>query len=121
MAIEFETHAHGGILHVRTWGHDTGLEDTVAYGMGILGAAAEANTKRILCDERELVYLLGALDTYAAARALAEHARGLTVAIVTSPEQAPELTFYEDTTNNSGVRLRVFSSMSEAEAWIGSN
>ena len=82
-------------------------------------AAQEAGCKRVLCDERELLYALGTIDTYAYAKYIAENAPGIgRVAIVTSEKQIPETRFWETVAKNRGLQVKIFADINAAKTWL---
>lgn len=119
MTIEHETWFKGDLLCVRAWGRDDSLEDVKRYGVAVLEKARLQNCTRILCDERELEYAIGTLDTYEYARFLAQKApRVGRVAIVCRPEQIENGEFWETVAVNRGLKVRMYTDIDEARAWL---
>jgi len=72
MAIQYSTETEGSLLRVKSAGFDENLAEVRQYSMAILEAALANNSTRILCDETELEYKLGIIDTFELARAMSE-------------------------------------------------
>jgi hypothetical protein len=120
VAISYTIRAEGDLLRVTASGADDSLEEVLAYGKSVVDAASKQGSRRILCDERELEYRLGTLDTYAAAEAITQYApRVVKTAIVCGPKSAPEGKFWEDVAVNRGLAVRVFQDLQAALAWLG--
>lgn len=120
MAIHFTTQVEAGVLIVRATGFDESAAEVEAYGFSVIAACKEHGVTRALCDERDLEYRLGTLDTYAAAVALSEMVPKVArVAIVCSPLFLSDAQFFETVAVNRGVQVRAFAGLVEARAWIG--
>ncbi|RMG60560.1 MAG: hypothetical protein D6722_20775 [Bacteroidetes bacterium] len=118
MAISYTFQRVKDLLRVKACGADDSLEDTLSYGRAIIQEAIKHNCQRVLCDERELVYRLGVVDTYKLGVTLAEVAPSIArVAIVCAP-QDPQAGFFETVVRNRGLELRMFEQMEEAKAWL---
>lgn len=119
MAISYTFTLKGDTLYVKTQGSDDSLEEVVQYGMAIIQAAQASGCRRVLCDELELIYRLGTIDTFSAAETISHHApRVGRVAIVCKPQQLSDAEFWETVAVNRGLMVRVFPALSEAEAWL---
>jgi hypothetical protein len=119
MAIHYTTSVDGDILTVRATGFDESLAEVQDYGKGIVFAAIEAGVTRVLCDESELDYRLGTLDTFRAAEFISAHAPSIAkVAIVCNPHQFADARFFEDVAVNRGLALRVCTDLAAASHWL---
>lgn len=88
--------------------------------MAIMQACAESGVTRVLCDERDLEYRLGTMDTYRAARLMASRApRVARVAIVCGPSQAADAHFWETVAVNRGLTAAAFADLAAARRWLG--
>ena len=122
MPIDYTLRAEGDTLLVVASGRDDSLAEVEAYGMAIIAAAVEHNCRRVLCDERGLVYALGTFDTYEAARHIAEHAPGVgRVAIVCRPQDNVAAAFWETVAVNRGLRARCFTDRDQAAVWLAAD
>ncbi len=120
MAIEYSFKPQGELMLVTASGHDDSLEDTIDYGMAVLKACLENQCTRVLCDERELEYRLGTVDTYQLAETAVQAAPKLVrIAIVIGPENLEDAAFYETVAKNRGLSVKVFQEMNEARKWLG--
>lgn len=109
------------MLHVKTSGTDDSLEDVKRYGLAVIEAAIAACVTKVCCDERELAYEIGALETFECAKFLAETVPSLCrVVIVCHPRDAQDGRFFETVAVNRGLRICVTSDFEAALAWIKS-
>ncbi|MCC7492060.1 MAG: hypothetical protein IT204_06945 [Fimbriimonadaceae bacterium] len=119
MAIRHRVEVAGDLLLVTASGYDESLAEVQAYGLAVIEAALAHGCRRVLCDERQLEYRLGTVDTYQAAAFLAEQAPALgRAALVCAPECAPDAAFWETVAVNRGLQVRAFQSLTDAQAWI---
>ncbi len=120
MAIDFTACKKGDTLLVHAHGFDESLEQVEQYGMSIIAAALEQGAAQVLCDERELEYRLGTLDTYDAAAHIAAHAPAVCkVAIVCRPADIADAKFWETVAVNRGLTVRIFKEITDAYIWLG--
>ena len=119
MAISYTFTLNGETLYVKTQGSDESLEEVVQYGMAIIQAAQASGCRRVLCDELELTYRLGTLDTFTAAETISHRApRVGRVAIVCNPQHFSDAKFWETVAVNRGLMVCVFPALPEADAWL---
>ena len=120
MAIAYSMKAEGDLLLVTSSGRDDSLDDVTSYGMAVIAAAVEGGTRRILCDERNLVYQLSTFANFEAARFVAEQApRVARIAIVCRPECLADGEFWETVAVNRGLNVIVTADYEKARAWVG--
>jgi hypothetical protein len=121
MAITYTTHVSGDTLEVHAQGFDESLEEVQNYGLAIIQAclAAGHNITRILCDERQLEYRLGTLDTYQAAEFISAQAPHVAqIAIVCAPTFIADAQFWETVAVNRGLTVRAFTDLANARRWL---
>lgn len=119
MAITYSFHAENDLLLVQASGADENLHEVEAYGEAIITAALEHQSTKILCDERQLTYLLGTLDTFLAAEYIAKVAPKVgRIAIICANKHWSEGQFWETVAVNRGLRVRMFLSPEQARAWL---
>lgn len=119
MAISFSFQLDNDILSVFAEGKDDHSQDVIHYAMAIRDEAIRQNTKKILCDERNLVYALGTFNTYEVAEFTSYNVPKVAkVAIVCNPENLSEANFYETVVVNRGLELKVFTDMEAARNWL---
>ena len=119
MAIRYEMQAEGDLLKVKASGTDENLKEVNAYGAAIIRAALRHDSRRILCDETELVYRLSVTDTFESARYIAESVpRVVRVAIACNPQSYPDGQFWETVAVNRGLSVRFFKDLAQAAAWL---
>jgi hypothetical protein len=119
MTITYDIQIDNDTVYVKASGVDESLSEVEAYGMAIVNAAIESQSTRVLCDERELAYALGTVDTYDYAEYIAARVpRLVKIAIVSSPECADDAAFWEDVVVNRGMTARFFHDREKAEQWL---
>jgi hypothetical protein len=119
MSISYKTQVEGDLLRVVASGQDESVEEVTAYGMAVLQEILENNVRRVLSDERHLVYSLDVFDSFEAARTLAEAApKVLRIAIVCRPQDLVDGEFYATVGYNRGVQVRMFTDIDAAEKWV---
>lgn len=119
MAITYSLHTKDNVLHVKASGYDESLEEVQKYSLDVLKTAIDQKCCAILSDERHLEYRISVTDTFALAEILAQAApRVGRAAIVCSPTADSCVGFFEDTTRNRGLQLRMFHDYDNASHWI---
>lgn len=119
MSIKCSIAPKENYLHVKASGKDDNLGEVINYGLSIKNAAIEYRLQRIFCDERNLTYSLGIMDTYEAASQLAEstfvYAK---IAILINPVNLEEGGFWEDVAINRGMQVKMFLNEEKAFEWL---
>jgi hypothetical protein len=119
MAINYTLKKEGNNLEVTAAGFDGSLEEVQEYGMAVLQEAIRGNVSTVLCDETQLEYRLGTLDTYTSAEFISAHAPKLArVAIVCNDKGYTDASFWETVVVNRGLTVRVFKDVLEARKWL---
>jgi hypothetical protein len=119
MSIQYSLKPEGDLLTVKTRGFDENLQEVEQYGLAVLEACKEGSYSRVLCDETELEYRLGTLDTYQSAVFLANHApRLIKAAIVCNEKFVKDAQFWETVAVNRGLTVRVFKGIGSAREWL---
>ena len=123
MTIHFETGIEGTLLRCRAWGSDDNLEEVKRYGMAIIAACLEGDCDKALLDERELKYDLSITDTFKLAEYYSNQMQKLLpkvikTAIVCDQEFMSEATFWENSSVNRGLYVKVFTSIDSAMQWL---
>lgn len=119
MTISFEAESTDGLLTVTTSGQDDNPEEVIAYGSAVIDLAIRNHASRILCDERNLEYRLGTVDTFRAAEAIAARAPKVArVAIVCKPSDFEDGKFWETVAVNRGLEARFFTDIDKARIWV---
>lgn len=72
MGIKYSIKVVDNILWVKASGRDDDINDVIQYGEALIKAAVEPNVARVLCDEKDLAYTIGTLDTFKAAEHIAK-------------------------------------------------
>lgn len=119
MSIAYETTVENGMLRVHASGTDDSPDEVMRYGMAIIEQAVAHGVRKVFCDERELGYALDTLETFEAARFIAERApRIARVAIVCAPRHLKDAMFWETVAVNRGLKVRVDSDYEASLAWV---
>jgi hypothetical protein len=120
MSIHFTMTTEGDLLIVKASGFDENLEDVLNYGMAVIEACKEGNLSHVLCDEIDLEYRLGTLDTFKSAETLASQVPNLgKAAIVPNEKFIADANFWETVAVNRGLTVRVFKKIDSARQWLG--
>jgi hypothetical protein len=119
MSIEYSINVAGGVVRVKASGEDESLEQTKKYSLAVLQAAIDTDTRKVLCDERDLDYKLDIFETFELAKIIAENVKKMgRLAIVCKPEHVKSGKFWETVAINRGLYVRFFLSLEEAEEWL---
>ena len=119
MAIKYQIAVDDELLRVTAAGTDESLAEVQAYGMAIIHAALENGCSRVVCDETNLVYTLGTIDTFKYGAFIATHAPRLArVALVINPDQAKDIAFWETVVINRGLQVQIFDDAQAADDWV---
>jgi hypothetical protein len=119
MAISVDFKIEKDYLLVTAWGKDDSLEEVTKYQQSIAAEAFKHHTPKILCDERKLIYGLSLNEEFNLGKGLAQYSDSLEkLAIVHNDQFEGIMQFFEDVTNNVGVKLLATSSIEEAKNWI---
>ncbi|NUN09584.1 MAG: hypothetical protein HUU54_10455 [Ignavibacteriaceae bacterium] len=119
MPIEFTIEDAGEHLKVTAKGNDDNAKEAQRYSSAIIEAVLSSKKKRILCDERELVYEISTAETFQMATEAAKHVKTFVkVAIVCNPSFLPDAKFYEVVANNRGLSVSVFTDYDDAVKWL---
>ncbi len=119
MAISYEINADGDLLYVKASGKDDNLEEVMSYNQAVIGAALNNKSKKVLCDERDLIYTISTFDTFNLAEEASAYARYMArIAIVCNEQSLPEGKFYETVSRNRGLKVLVTSNFDEAVSWL---
>ena len=119
VGIQHEIKSDGGVLWVRAWGWDENAQEVQRYGEAIILRARAEKTRLIFCDERELKYEIGTIDTYELADQISHVAPEVSkVAIVCSAACFPDGKFWENVAVNRGLPVRMFVDYEEAARWL---
>ena len=119
MAIQYSMEAEGDLLVVVASGADEDLNDVKAYGVAVIQAAIQTGCRLVLCNELDLEYKLGTVDTFESASYIASYAPHVAkVAIVCNAQCINDALFWETVAVNRGLMVRVFRSVADANVWL---
>jgi len=120
MTIHYTFRDENDMLIVETSGIDESLEEVKSYGLAVIETCIKGKYSHVLCDERNLEYRLGTLDTFASAEFLAQQALKLAkFAIVCNEKFLADGHFWETVAVNRGMTVRVFKDTESARQWLG--
>jgi len=121
MGITYTSKIEDGVLYVTASGFDESLEDTQKYSYAVIQASKQTGIKKVLCDERQLVYQLSTIDLYVLAEFIVEHAPVMAkVALVSNERYKSDIQFWEIVSQNRGLVVKVFFDLEEAQFWLKS-
>lgn len=119
MSITYLSEVKDDILIITANGKDEHAEMVIEYGRSVIQLVIESGVRRVLCDERNIEYNLGIIDTFEAARQVAEHAPKVgRIAIVCRPEFMKTGKFWETVAVNRGLHVRMYTDIELARAWL---
>jgi len=119
MSISYHIENHPDFLKVVAHGKDDNLEDVNQYQQAIMEAVYRFGCKKILCDERDLIYAISVFDTYQLGETVAKYAKELIkVAIVCKNNSLEEGRFFETVASNRGLCILVTADYDKAVAWL---
>ena len=120
MAITAEFKVEGDVLYVTASGRDDSINDPLQYGAAIIEQALTHQSKRVLVDERELIYVIATFDLYETAKVMAENApQVVKAALVINPAQFKDAKFWETVAVNRGLNVHLFTDIDDAKKWLG--
>lgn len=119
MAIKWIFKHGDEILYVKAEGKDDSIDDAIQYGQAVLIEAVSNGIKKVLCDERDVIYNLSVLDNFKLARTVSEKAPSIArIAIVYNENFTDDADFFETVAFNRGVRIKATTSIEEAREWL---
>lgn len=119
MAIEYTIENTENYLKVVARGIDDNLSEVLGYSQAVVEAAIKHNSKKILCDEQNLIYNVSVIDTYELAEFASKYAHKLVkIAIVCNIDCIGDGKFYETVASNRGLKVRVTCNFEEAVKWL---
>jgi len=119
MSYQLQITEKPNYLHAIVTGPNT-RENVNGYLMELLRACEERQCFNVLIEERLTGRRLETWDVYQIASDSSAHARGFfrAIAYVDVNAAGDLMKFAETVANNRGVPMRLFSSVTEAEAWL---
>lgn len=122
MSIKYNFEVVDSILRVKAIGKDDSLDEVLNYGKSIIDAVNKYGVHYVLSDETELEYTISTFETFQSAKYISEQAPKLgKIAIVISPKNAKDASFFENVGVNRGLNIRFFLSNRDAEVWLLDN
>ena len=119
MALDFTTKVTGKLLEVTSTGYDETVDESVSYGEAILKVCAEHQCNKILVDETRLTNVLDTVGQYEmVTRLVSMVPYPIEVAMVVNPANYKETSFGTMVAENRGIKIRTFTSESEAREWL---
>ncbi len=102
-------------------GTEGNLQSNIEIHRMIVQTCMERNCRRILVDDRNVVYTASAASIYELAKyyAATDVPRYIQrAAVLANPANMDMNQFYENTAQNRNIDLRIFYDLSEAERWL---
>jgi hypothetical protein len=120
MAIECSFSVKENYLAVITKGIEESLNEVRECTSSIVEEAIKNNSRKILCDLRDLSYTLTTLDIYALAEYGATYASKVSkIAMVCQEKVLDDGRFYETVASNRGLTILVTTEYNQALDWLG--
>ena len=121
MAIVYRSEKRKDYLYLLGEGTEEGLEEDKQIHQMIVDLCKEHNCHRVLIDDQKVIYTASIISIYQ----LAEHYAKVgspryikRAAVVASRAYQETNAFFEDTTRNRGINLRLFYRVEDAEEWL---
>lgn len=106
-------------LIATTSGIDDNLQEVISYNNRVLEKAIEHHCRKVLCDERGLVYSLSIAETFELGELVSKNIHYIkAIAVVVNHNQEAVAMFWENVTVNRNVRAKVFTNKEDAIHWI---
>jgi hypothetical protein len=119
MAISYLMETDGYLLKVWAKGKDDSPDDVYKYMAAIVAKAIESESKKILCDERQLEYAVSILDTFELAEEASKYSgKFAMIAIVCNKKYLKDGKFYETVASNRGLKILVTDNYDDAVKWL---
>ena len=121
MTINYKSENRTDYIYLVGEGIEDGLEENKQIHEMITSICKDYNSDRVLIDDQKVTYTASVLSIYQLAKYyvtpnLPYHIKR--AAIVASPKYRETNKFFEHTTRNRGINLRIFYNIEEAEAWL---
>ena len=121
MAIVYKSEDRQNYIYLVGEGIEDGLEEDKQIHEMIVTLCKEHNCNRVLIDDQQVTYTASILSIYQ----LAEHYAKADIprfikraAVVANPDYKETNEFFENTTRNRGINLRLFYNVEDAETWL---
>ena len=121
MTIRYKCEIRQDYIYLIGEGVEDGLEENKQIHEMIVRVCKDQNCDRVLIDDRNVTYTASIISLYL----LAEHYTKVDIprqirhaAIVADPKYSETNTFFENTTRNRGIDLRLFYNIEQAEKWL---
>jgi hypothetical protein len=119
MAIQYTAKSEGNLLIIEASGYDENLKDVLKYVVSVYNECKKGNCSRVLCNEINLEYRIGTLDTFKLAEFLSVLVPSIVrAAIVCNEKFIADAKFWETVAINRGVAVRVFKEVEAARDWL---
>ncbi len=117
--LKFEIESDGSLLKVKASGKGDNPEEVLDYAKAVIVEAAKNNSRKILCDERDLTHDLDVLDAVFLAEKIKEAAPGVAhVALLYNENDLDNGEFYETAAINRGLRMFITADAEKALKWL---
>lgn len=121
MTIHYSIEERDRYLYLLGEGIEDGLEKNIEIHEMIVNTCKERNCRRVLIDDRNVIYTASVVSIYMLAKHYAEFDVPHFIeraAVVANPEFREDNQFFENAARNRGTNIRVFNEFNEAENWL---
>lgn len=121
MAIVYRTERKNEYLYLVGEGVEDGLKENQQIHRMILDLCREHHCRRVLIDDRNVVYTASIISIFDLAKYYVEMGVPRCInraAVVVNPVYEETNSFFETVVRNRGVNLRIFYDYEEAEVWL---
>ena len=121
MTISYKSENRQDYIYFLGEGIEDGLEENKQIHQMIINTCKSHKCNHVLIDDREVTYTASIFSIYQLAKfyTTADIPRYIKrAAVVVNPKHNETNEFFENTTRNRGVDLRIFHRIEEAEAWL---
>ena len=121
MAISYKSENRPGYIYFLGEGIEAGLEENQQIHQMIIDICKSHKCDHVMIDDREVTYTASIFSIYELAKfyATVGAPRYLKrAAVIANPKYNETNEFFENTTRNRGIDLRLFHNIEEAEAWL---
>ena len=121
MSINYTIENRRDYIYLMGEGIEVSLDENKQIHQMIVNICKDHNCERVLIDDRNVTYTATILSLYQ----LAEYYAKVDIprqinraAILANPKYKETNNFFEDTSRNRGINLRLFYDLEEAEQWL---
>ena len=121
MTINYKSENRNDYIYLVGEGIEDGLDENKQIHQMITKLCKDHNCDRVLIDDQKVTYTASVLSIYQLAKyyTTSNIPRYIKrAAVVANPKYKETNIFFENTTRNRGINLRIFYDIEEAETWL---